>query len=53
MELLLILQKQVMALWTKAMQSQSNSEREQLLKQYRETYNKYVRHKRWLQLLGS
>lgn len=53
MELLLILQKQVVALWAKAMNCQNNREKELLLKQYRETYSKYVQHKQWLKILGA
>lgn len=53
MDLLNNLNKQVAELWQKHIASQNQKERDLLLKQYKETFNRYVKHKEWLKIMDA
>ncbi len=53
MDLLNKLNKQVVALWQKYAACQNQRERDLLLKEYKETFNQYVKHKEWLKAMDA
>ncbi len=53
MDLLNKLNKQVAELWQRHLASQIQKERDLLLKQYKETFSQYVKHKEWLKVMDA
>jgi hypothetical protein len=52
-DLLNKLNKQAAELWQRQASCQNQKERELLLKQYKNTFSQYVKHKEWLKVMAS
>ncbi|MBK7845104.1 MAG: hypothetical protein IPJ71_15710 [Bdellovibrionales bacterium] len=53
MDLLNRLNKQAAELWKKHVDCKDQQKKEQLLKQYKNAFSQYVKHKEWLKVMAS